>query len=289
MEANTMINLGEHPNLVNLVDANKSYCCYRKQDTENSQNGEKNYVTVKDEINYLILEKWENGSLSKYVKATGPFDELVGRFLFSQLCSSVFYMHSQEYVHLDIKLDNILLDKFFNLKLADLGIALCSKGTSKLLAHKRGTNRYMAPEVANASAKRPYNVFPADIYSLGVCLHLMLFGTYPSNDEDTEMSTGEEDSEGSPQEKSTFSAFSKANSSGLASWMSPECMDLLERMLDQDPDQRPSIEEIGCHSWMAQGFPENIGETVYSEMSERLNHLKMLVEDTTPSFSIDLE
>jgi len=163
-----MISLGAHPNLVNVVDANKSFCCYKKAEGDSTQNGQKSYVAVKEEINYLILEKCENGSLSKYVKTTGPMEELVARFLFTQLCSAVHFMHSQEYVHLDIKLDNILLDNFFNLKIADLGIALCAKGTSQLLAHKRGTNRYMAPEVANASSEHPYNVFPADIYSVGV-------------------------------------------------------------------------------------------------------------------------
>jgi len=113
-------------------------------------------------------------------------------------------MHSQEYVHLDIKLDNILLDKFFNLKLADLGIALCAKDTSKLLAHKRGTNKYMAQEVMDASTETPYNVFPADIYAVGVCLHLMLLGTYPQTEEDSEMST-DGDSNGEDNSSTKYS------------------------------------------------------------------------------------
>lgn len=123
MEASTMVSLGEHPNLVNFVDANKSYCVYKKMNSMNHPN-KSEYVTVVEEINYLVLEKCENGALSKYVKTTGLFDELTTRFLFTQLCGAVNFMHSQEYVHLDIKLDNILLDKYFNVKLADLGIAL---------------------------------------------------------------------------------------------------------------------------------------------------------------------
>lgn len=39
----------------------------------------------------------------------------------------------------------------------------------------------MAPEVDNASDKAPFSVFKADIYSLGVCLHLLLFGEYPNS------------------------------------------------------------------------------------------------------------
>lgn len=282
-----MINLGEHPNLVNMIEANKTYCRYRKFTDETTQNGQKGYVTVREEMNYLVLEKWENGSLSKYVRATGPFEELVGRFLFTQLCCAVNFMHSQEYVHLDIKLDNILLDKFFNLKLADLGIALCAKDTSKLLAHKRGTNKYMAQEVMDASTECPYNVFPADIYAVGVCLHLMLLGTYPQTEEDSEMST-DGDSNGEDNSSTKYS-ISSPNSALWVSDLSNDCKDLLEKLINPDPKKRPTIQEIGEHPWMTQEFPEFTGEIVYSEMSERLNVLNQMIQDYSVSLSIDME
>jgi len=57
IESNAMINLGEHPNLVNMIEANKTYCRYRKFTDETTQNGQKGYVTVREEMNYLVLEK----------------------------------------------------------------------------------------------------------------------------------------------------------------------------------------------------------------------------------------
>lgn len=59
LEANTMINLGTHPNLVNMIDANKATCCYKKLDPEckKSASARKDYVAVREEINYLVLEK----------------------------------------------------------------------------------------------------------------------------------------------------------------------------------------------------------------------------------------
>lgn len=59
LEANTMINLGTHPNLVNMIDANKATCCYKKLDPEckKSASSRKDYVAVREEINYLVLEK----------------------------------------------------------------------------------------------------------------------------------------------------------------------------------------------------------------------------------------
>jgi serine/threonine protein kinase len=259
MEVNTMLKLGSHPCLVNLVSANKAICCYKKVDSvlKDGVNGEtKNYVAVREEVNYIILEKCMNGSLSKYVKNTGPMEELVTRFFFTQLCSAVHFMHTEEFVHLDIKLDNILLDEWFNLKLADLGIALCAKGTSGYLAHRRGTNRYMAPEVDKASTKAPYNAFKADLYSLGVVLHLMLFGTYPDSNQDEEKSTGDchSDEEMTDDQVSDLQGMDEK----LSSTVSEECMDLLNSLLNLTATKRPSMEQVMNHAWMVQEFPENI-------------------------------
>ena len=291
LEANTMINLGTHPNLVNMVDANKAVCCYKKVDPEckKSASSRIDYIAVREEINYLVLEKCSNGSLSKYVKTTGPLEELVSRFLFTQLCSAVHFMHAQEYVHLDIKLDNILLDENYNLKLGDLGIALCAKGTSQLLGHKRGTNGYMAPEAETASSEKPYNVFSADIYSVGVCLHLLLLGCYPTVGEEKEGST-DGSANNIDQEDTEMTAIDKETTDKLLeSYLSNECRDLLERLVHKNPDKRLSIEEIGQHPWMTQEFPEDIGQIVYLELSERMNFLKQKVEQSTADISIDME
>lgn len=150
-----MLSLGSHPNIVNIVESNAHGVARLP-------------VTGLEEVKYIVLEKCAHGSLSKYIKYTGPLEEQVGKFVFFQLCNAVNFMHSQEFVHLDIKLDNILLDEWFNVKLADLGIALCAKNTSGYIAHRRGTPKYMAPEVDKASDKAPFSVFKADIFSLGV-------------------------------------------------------------------------------------------------------------------------
>lgn len=291
LEANTMINLGTHPNLVNMIDANKATCCYKKLDPEckKSASARKDYVAVREEINYLVLEKWSNGSLSKYVKTTGPLEEDIARFLFTQLCSAVYFMHSQEYVHLDIKLDNILLDEYFNLKLGDLGIALCAKGTSQMLGHKRGTSRYMAPEVEKASSEKPFNVFSADIYSVGVWLHLLLLGCYPTVGEETDGSTNGSHVLSTEGVSDMNSIDNESQDRAYESYLSSDCKDLLERLVNLNPEKRLSIEEIGQHPWMTQEFPAEIREMVYLEMTERMNSLKQKVEQLTADISIDLE
>lgn len=77
-------------------------------------------------------------------------------------------------MHRDIKLENILLDKSGNAKLADFGY-LCV-----LRDHFRftvcGTDVYMAPEVHSGK----YG-FEAEIYSCGVLFFEMLTGNIQSN------------------------------------------------------------------------------------------------------------
>jgi serine/threonine protein kinase len=87
LEANTMINLGSHPNFVNMIEANKSICLYRKADSNapNSDSQNKQYVTGTEKVDYMVLEKCENGALSKMIRCTGPLEEEIGRFMFSQL------------------------------------------------------------------------------------------------------------------------------------------------------------------------------------------------------------
>lgn len=286
MEANTMRKLGSHPCLVNMVEADKHFCCYKKPNTSSDigQCEEPQYTLVKEEINYIVLEKCQNGALSRFYKNTGSFEEDIARFLFIQVCHAVHFLHSQEYVHLDIKLDNILLDEFFNIKLADLGIALCAKGTSALLAHKRGTSKYMAPEVENSSSDSPYNCYKADIYSLGIVLHLLVFGQHPTAELIEDNSTGIHESTDSEK------VFTKDKMNSFQnSFVSAECQDLIQRMINPDPAKRPSIEEIGMHSWMLVEIPESMPSTVYLEMSERLNFMKRLVEKPSVELSLDME
>lgn len=68
-----------------------------------------------------------------------------GRFFASQILDALDYMHTKKVVHRDLKLENILFDDQFNLKIADFGFA-CYKNIDELTSY-RGTMTYMAPEI----------------------------------------------------------------------------------------------------------------------------------------------
>ena len=59
------------------------------------------------------------------------------------------YCHGRGVVHRDLKPENLLLDQFYNIKIADFGFAAPFDGRdgSGKLSTKLGTMNYMAPEI----------------------------------------------------------------------------------------------------------------------------------------------
>ena len=76
--------------------------------------------------------------------------------------------------HRDVKLDNLLLDQDFVIKLSDFGLAIDNASIGQQLAC--GTEGYMAPEV---EATGYHQGFFSDIFSAGVVLFMMIKGTQP--------------------------------------------------------------------------------------------------------------
>lgn len=88
---------------------------------------------------------------------------------------AIAYCHSKRILHRDIKLDNILLT-------VDGGVKLCDFGVSKQVRNGErmneqcGTPAYIAPEILQGLG---YEGFAIDIWSAGVVLYAMLYGTVP--------------------------------------------------------------------------------------------------------------
>ena len=103
-----------------------------------------------------------------------------------QMANGVSHIHSNRYAHLDIKLNNVFLDSLFNVKIGDFGSAIKLTKNGKT-NRRRGTTSYMAPEVkSHTKTSKKFDAYKADIYSLGVCLFILLFKTYPKRPDPTE-------------------------------------------------------------------------------------------------------
>jgi serine/threonine protein kinase len=149
-----MTKLESHPNILNSFYSNPD--------------GQLKSASKKEDVLYNVIELAENGPVSSFVRITGSIEEDLVRFMFLQLSNAVHFMHSKRLAHLDLKLENILLDKYFNIKLADLGVAYQLERGSTSCSYRRGTVHYIDPEISNLQKEEKYDALKADIYSLGV-------------------------------------------------------------------------------------------------------------------------
>lgn len=97
---------------------------------------------------YLVMEFLPGGDLLGLMIRNGAFDEELARFYLAEIALALNALHSMGFVHRDVKPENILLDRFGHLKLADFGsaIALNEDGSFHSISPV-GTPDYIAPEL----------------------------------------------------------------------------------------------------------------------------------------------
>ena len=142
----------------------------------NHKNVIKLYEVFEDEgYVYLVFEFAEKGDLVQYFKNNMLFEEPNLKKFFKSIMEGIQYIHKNNVIHRDLKLDNILLDKNINPKLCDFGISSEYK-PGVAINDTGGTPAYLAPEVIKSEG----NITPkSDIWSLGVMLYLLGFGYVP--------------------------------------------------------------------------------------------------------------
>jgi tRNA A-37 threonylcarbamoyl transferase component Bud32 len=107
---------------------------------------------------FFVTEFAEKGDLLRLLDNNGVFNETQVFLILKDLLESVKYLHGKGILHRDIKLDNILLNGRYKVKLCDFGISLkIHKG--HILTEKCGTPAYMPPEIIQGR----YSGFYADV------------------------------------------------------------------------------------------------------------------------------
>ncbi|XP_004628092.1 testis-specific serine/threonine-protein kinase 2 isoform X2 [Octodon degus] len=192
---------------------------------------------------YIVMELGVQGDLLEFIKCRGALHEDVARKMFRQLSSAVKYCHDLDIVHRDLKCENLLLDKDFNIKLSDFGFSKrCLRdGCGRIVLSKTfcGSAAYAAPEVLQGI---PYQPKVYDIWSLGVILYIMVCGCMPYDDSNIKkmLRTQKEHRVDFPRSKN----------------LSSECKDLIYRILQPDVNRRLHIDEILSHSWLQPPKPK---------------------------------
>merc|ERR1719216_207095 len=72
---------------------------------------------------YLVMEYCPGGDLMKILIKEDILSEPVTRFYMAECAAAIFHLHELDYVHRDLKPDNMLISKDGHLKLSDFGLA----------------------------------------------------------------------------------------------------------------------------------------------------------------------
>jgi serine/threonine protein kinase len=188
------------------------------------------FETFESEKHILFsMEMCAGGDLLNYVRKRRKLKEPIAKTLFKQIIEAIGYIHSRSIVHRDIKLDNILLDGKGNVKIGDFGVSrLYHEG--QIMKEQWGTPAYIAPEILE---DKGYKGFGVDIWSAGVVLYSMLYGSVPFKANNME----------------ELHTMIMAGNYTLKEDISIEARDLLKGMLEKNPKKRLPVSKILKHDW----------------------------------------
>ena len=85
------------------------------------------------------------------------------------LMTGLHHIHSANYLHLDLKPDNLFLSSNDGIKIGDFGLVV----ENGCWEDEEGDKRYMAPELLQGSAD-----FKSDIFSAGLIVYQVPFATF---------------------------------------------------------------------------------------------------------------
>ncbi|GLD92213.1 hypothetical protein PINS_up000746 [Pythium insidiosum] len=208
-------------------------------------------VYHQDEMFYVVMDYMGDGDLCEQLIRKQRLTESEAKRIILQVVCALEYLHRHFIMHRDIKPENILLHGGLA-KLADFGLAKQLPNATSMLKRSCGTLEYAAPELLRGQA---YGL-KSDIFSLGVVLYVLLFGTFPFSIESAAALQRMQRFPGGVDVRD-MSCLRRDN----AQWrqVSPAAQDVLLRMLCQDERDRISAKDLLHHSWFHSSTNEACG------------------------------
>lgn len=168
-----------HPNIP------KTYMAFSENNNDSNDDSDDDFDFDDNFIKKVSISKNKNKNyaymISKYISGTDlwtlvknrPLSKATVKKFIGQLLSALAYCHGLHICHLDIKPQNILIDKNKNIQLLDWGF---SQKDIRKVAGLRGTPNYMSPEMIQ---KKLEHCDKADIWAVGIITFVCLAGKTP--------------------------------------------------------------------------------------------------------------
>lgn len=200
------------------------------------------YSVIKTQNEIIMVLEFAGGELFDYIVSHGKLDETQARRFFQQMICAVEYCHRHKVVHRDLKPENLLLDDQLNVKIADFGLSnIMTDGN--FLKTSCGSPNYAAPEVISGKL---YAGPEVDVWSCGVILYVLLVGRLPFDDDHI---------------PSLFAKIQRGVFT-VPHWIKSEAGDLIRKMLQTNPVQRATIEDIRQDPWFLKDLPTYLAPQV---------------------------
>uniref|UniRef100_A0A8C7VGS9 Serine/threonine-protein kinase PLK n=1 Tax=Oncorhynchus mykiss TaxID=8022 RepID=A0A8C7VGS9_ONCMY len=183
---------------------------------------------------YIFLELCSRKSLAHIWKARHTLTDPEVRYYLRQIISGLKYLHNRGILHRDLKLGNFFVNENMELRLGDFGLAAKLEPVEQRKKTICGTPNYLAPEVLN----RQGHGTESDIWSLGCVMYTLMCGNPPFETLDL---------------KETYKCIKEVKYN-LPSTLSPAAQKLISGILQKNPSDRLTLDQILNHQFFTKAF-----------------------------------
>ncbi|CAD8103908.1 unnamed protein product [Paramecium sonneborni] len=191
---------------------------------------------------YFVLDLLQGGELLTRAK-TNPFSKEALQKLMYNFIKALIHIHSKKCIHRNLKPENLLLknkESSTDVVIADFGLATFLN--EQILFKRCGTPGFVAPEILIYKEEDPFYDDKCDIFSAGVIFYILLTGRQPFQGQDYKAIL-----------RSNKNCEINFNLKEILS-SSAKLQDLLRKMLQQNPKDRPSAETCLQHPYFKEIF-----------------------------------